>query len=230
MKKISFFVLALTATVLVNAQNNKPTLRTEMEVTPRLGIKGGVNLAKMNAEGFSGSAEFDSKSKTSYNGGLFINIPVGTNFRFQPEVVYSSQGGRNSQLVQTPTGSFTSNYEMDLNYINVPLMLQLQSTTGVFVELGPQFGYLINAKNKSNSNGAGSSNTELNIKDQLNKLDIAAAGGIGYLSRIGLGINARYNYGFTNVLDENNSNYVSGQKLRNRLYQIGLFYQFGAAK
>jgi hypothetical protein len=106
----------------------------------------------------------------------------------------------------------------------------LQSTTGVFVELGPQFGYLINAKNKSNSSGAGASNSEMDIKDQLNKLDIGASGGIGYLSRIGLGINARYNYGFTNVLDDSKANYVSGQKLKNRMYQVGLFYQFGAAK
>jgi hypothetical protein len=230
MKKISFFALALTATVFVNAQSKQPTLRTEMEVTPRLGIKGGVNLAKMNHEGYSSASEFESKSKTSYNGGLFINIPVGTNFRFQPEVVYSSQGGKNTQVIQTPTGNITSNYEMDLNYINVPLMLQLQSTTGVFLELGPQFGYLINAKNKSISSGAGTSNSEMDIKDQLNKLDIGASGGIGYLSRIGLGINARYNYGFTNVLDENNANYVSGQKLKNRVYQVGLFFQFGAAK
>jgi hypothetical protein len=62
MKKISFFALALTATVFVNAQSKQPTLRTEMEVTPRLVIKGGVNLAKMNHEGYSSASEFASKS------------------------------------------------------------------------------------------------------------------------------------------------------------------------
>lgn len=227
MKKISFVAAALAAGMTVFAQQ-QPKLTTDMAVTTRFGIKGGANLAKLNAEGYSSSADFKSKSKTAFNAGLFANIPISTNFRFQPEVVYSNQGGKNTINTATPTGSVTTNYKSELNYINVPLMLQLQSTTGVYVELGPQVGYLLSAKNKNTD--AGSSNSEMDIKDQLKKWDVAAAGGIGYLSRIGLGINARYNYGFSNILDDKASTYVSGEKLRNRVYQIGLFYQFGASK
>jgi hypothetical protein len=228
MKKISLIALALSAGTLVFSQT-QPKLRTDMAVTTRFGIKAGANLAKLNDDGFSGAAGFDSKNKTSFNAGLFANIPISTNFRFQPEVVYSNQGGKNNINTATPTGSVTTRYKSELNYINVPLMLQLQSTSGVFVELGPQFGYLLSAKNKNTDNST-SGNTEVDIKDQLKKWDIAAAGGIGYLSRIGLGLNARYNYSFTNILDKNYSGYTAGQELKNRVYQVGLFYQFGAAK
>jgi len=226
MKKISFVAVALATSMAVFAQNQQPKLRTDMTVTTRFGIKGGVNLDKLHADGYPSSANFDSKMKTAFNGGVFANIPISTNFRFQPEVVYSNQGGKNSVNTAIPTGTVTTRYKSELNYINVPLMFQLQSTTGVFVELGPQFGYLLSAKNKS-TDGA---DTEVDIKNQLEKWDVAAAGGIGYLSRIGLGINARYNYGFTNILDKDYSGYTSGTELKNRVYQIGLFYQFGAAK
>lgn len=227
MKKISFVAAALAAGITVFAQQH-PKLTTDMTVTTRFGIKGGVNLDKMNADGYSSSSDFSSKSKTAFNAGVFANIPISTNFRFQPEVVYSNQGGANSINTATPTGSVTTHYKSELNYINVPLMLQLQTTKGVYVEVGPQVGYLLNAKNKNTD--AGSSNSEMDIKDQLKKWDVAASGGIGYLSRIGLGINARYNYGLTNILDDKSSTYVSGEKLKNRVYQIGLFYQFGASK
>ena len=226
MKKISFVAVALATSLAVFAQNQQPKLRTDMTVTTRFGIKGGVNLDKMHADGYSSASDFNSKMKTAFNGGVFVNVPLSTNFRFQPEVVYSNQGGKNSVNTAIPTGTVTTHFKSELNYINVPLMFQLQSTPGVFVELGPQFGYLLSAKNKSTDGG----NTEMDIKNQLKKWDVAAAGGIGYLSRIGLGINARYNYGFTNILDEDYSGYTSGTELKNRVYQIGLFYQFGAAK
>ena len=230
MKKISFVAVALATSMAVFAQNQQPKLRTDMAVTTRFGIKGGVNLDKMNADGYSSASDFNSKMKTAFHGGVFVNVPLSTNFRFQPEVVYSNQGGKNSINTTIPTGTVTTHYKSELNYINVPLMFQLQSTPGVFVELGPQFGYLLSAKNKSTDNTSGSGNTEMDIKDQLEKWDIAAAGGIGYLSRIGLGVNARYNYGFTNILDKDFSGYTSGTELKNRVWQVGLFYQFGAAK
>lgn len=224
MKKISLIASALVASTALFAQN-QPQLRTPMSVEPRFGIKGGVNIAKMDNDGFSSGSNFRSESKTGYYAGFLANIPISGNFRFQPEVVYSRQGGKNTQ--SNGVGGGSSSYAMNLDYINIPLMLQMQSAGGFFAELGPQVGFLISGKSKGISSG---NNAEIDIKNQLSKMDIAAVGGIGYLSRVGLGINARYNYGLKNVLDDKASTYTSGQKLKNRGFQIGLFYQFGASE
>jgi predicted porin len=59
--------------------------------------------------------------------------------------------------------------------------------------------------------------------------DIGWSAGAGYLSRIGLGVNARYNYGFRNVVKEDSNGNSIGD-LENRVIQIGLVYHFGAHK
>jgi hypothetical protein len=72
--------------------------------------------------------------------------------------------------------------------------------------------------------------TEQDVKSNLRKMDFSAAGGIGYLSRVGLGIDARYVYGFRNINDTENSNNANAPETKNRSIQVGLFYQFGAGK
>jgi hypothetical protein len=52
---------------------------------------------------------------------------------------------------------------------------------------------------------------------------------LGYVTRVGLGFNARYNFGLTNIIDEGESDLMIGE-LKNRGLQIGLSYQFGAYK
>ncbi len=231
MKKISLFALALSAGLFVFAQN-QPQLTTHMAVAPRFGIKGGVNIANLSDKDFPSSAEFNSNTKTGFHGGFFMNLPMGDVLKFQPELVYSLQGAKSSAKTTVGTSTFTTSYKTHLHYINLPLMFQARpSNGGFYVELGPQLSYLISAKDKDITNsGGGSTTSEVDIKNQLKKFDVAASGGIGFVTRIGLGLDARYNYGFLNVLDKNNSANISGAKLRNRVIQIGLFYQFGAAE
>ena len=222
-------MVALFFGMAVFAQSNQQ-LRTPMAVQTRFGIKGGVNLAKfkVNADKFSpASSAPNTDSKTSYNAGAFVNIPLSSAIRFQPELVFSSQGSKMN-------GSFlgaTYSREADLHYLNLPLMFQAQTTHGFFVETGPQLGYLLSAKSKNQS---GTSNDKVDIKDYLDKFDFSWGAGIGYMSRIGLAINARYNYGLTNVIDDKNtnggSNFFENGELKNRVIQIGLSYQFGAYK
>ncbi|MBD0331114.1 MAG: PorT family protein [Chitinophagaceae bacterium] len=213
MKKISLLSLAVFAGLIVLAQ--EPKLKTDMAVQPRFGLRAGVNLATLEIDDDSQS-NINTNNKTTFHGGVFVNIPVGGMFRFQPELSYSRQGSK-VDYPDVPTG--TVNTEWDFDYINLPLMLQWQSTGGFFVELGPQIGFLLKAEDEESGE---------DIKDDLKKIDFGANAGIGYLSRIGLGINARYDYGFSNIFDDDNT---SGDfKLRNRVIQLGLVYHFGANK
>jgi hypothetical protein len=221
MKKISLFALALGTSLAMFAQN-QPTLTTPMTKAVRFGIKAGVNLATMRADNISPEPDFNTK--TSFNAGFLVNVPFGTsNFALQPELLYSGQGTKIKETtgVISPT---TNSYEQDLSYLTLPIMVQWKSTGGFFVETGPQPGLLIRAK--SDATGSNVDN-----KDQFDKFDLEWGLGLGYLSRIGLGIGARYNYGLTNTLKESSSNSSdNGPDLKHNVIQIGLSWQFGAGK
>jgi len=222
MKKISLFVFALSAGVIVMAQD-----KTKMAIAPRFGIKAGVNLAEFRTNDYPQGSEPSVNMKTSMHGGFFANIPLGTGgLAVQPEVLYSGQGSKMN--VPTTVGSVTTmtKYEQDLSYITVPIMLQWKSPVGVYVETGPQPGFLIRGKQE------GPGDAETDNKSNFDKFDFSWGAGIGFLSRMGLGIGARYNYGLTNTIEDGggNNSANNGPELKNSVVQIGLSWHFGAGK
>jgi opacity protein-like surface antigen len=227
MKKVSFLAVALIATLAVTAQVQNPDmahkpLRTDMEVKPRFGIKAGVNLAKLNIDDDESSTSWNATSKTSFHGGLFANIPLGGALRLQPEIIYSGQGSKLNGPLLSNTGT-SENYEVDLHYVNIPIMFQLQGASGFYGELGPQVGFLVNAEQDRNTGGS------TDIKDWVKKTDFALGAGIGYTTRVGLGVGARFNYSFSNVWNRDGSTSpLSNGEMNNRVIQLGLSYQFGA--
>jgi len=229
MKKISFLALAFISAIAVSAQQDpnkahKP-LRTDMSVQPRFGLRAGANLASLEVDDDYNATNYNTNSKTSFHLGAFVNVPIGGIFRIQPEVSYVGQGSK-------VTGNFVSNplehgiYELDFHYIAVPIMLQLQTKGGFFVEAGPQAAVLIKGQEEQ-----ATAKVDLKDAELVKQLDFGAAAGIGYLTRVGLGLNARYVHGFSNVFNSDNA--PSGSKDReisNRGVQLGLVYHFGAAK
>jgi hypothetical protein len=228
MKKFSFLTLALVTCFGALAQNtdddkaHKP-VRTAMAVQPRLGIKAGINMADMKMDDEAKTTDFKTSGKTSAHFGLFANIPLGGTLRFQPEILYSMVGAKYTETTTT-TPPVSTVYEEDLDYVTVPLMLQIQTPSGFLFEFGPQFGILANAQRDK-----GGVNVE--IKDQRKSVDVAANVGLGYLTRIGLGLGARYNYGLSNVFNKDDAPASQSKyNFSNNVIQFGLTYQFGAYK
>lgn len=229
MKKTSFLILTLCSTALAFAQNTQPQLRTPMAKTTRFGIRGGVNLADLRAKGLpAGTPATDANSKTAFNGGVFVNIPLGTrNIKFQPEISYSSQGGK----LRT-SGSTANTYEQDLDYINLPLNFQFAANNGLFVQTGPQVGFLVGAERSGGTAGFVNSGN----KNDFDKFDLAWGAGVGYLSRIGLGVDLRFTYGIANVVADDaaasttTAPSLKGGTWKNNVAQFSLIYQFGAYK
>lgn len=224
MKKISLFALALCTSAAVFAQDTQPQLRTPMSTQTRFGLRGGVNLADLTFKNLpSGTPVTEAQSKTSFQGGVFVNIPISSMFRFQPEVEFSSQGGK----LQGPSGTGSAG-EQDLHYLQLPLNFQLMSKNGLFLQTGPRIGYLLNAKAKSTMPGVDAEETNT---DDFDKLDFSWTGGVGYLSRIGLGLDFRYNIGIANIIaDDAVDPSYKGSTVKNSVYQFSLIYQFGAHK
>lgn len=233
MKKVSLSTFVLVVSLAVCAQNNppigsrqsSPNLRTEMEVKTRFGLRGGVNLATLELDDDYNATNYNTNLKTSFFVGAFVNIPLTEMLRLQPEVSYLGQGSKVSGNLVSNTAN-SGDYELDLHYLAVPIMFQLQTTGGFFVELGPQAAFLLSAKEEP----ARGSKMDLKSGKLIKKTDFGAAGGIGYLSRIGLGATARYVHGFSNVFDSEGAPSQKKRDFHNRGIQLGLVYHFGANK
>ena len=161
----------------------------------QFGLKAGVNIADLSHQ--SGGRG----SRTGFHVGALAHIHLARMLAVQPELVYSSQGERYDVGDQK------------LNYVNIPILIQYMSPEGLRLETGPQVGVLTSA---SYDIPAG---TETDNKKSFKSSDAAWVFGLGYLSPSGLGLDARYNYGISDITK-------SSAIVKNRVWQFGVFYQF----
>ena len=154
-----------------------------------LGIKGGVNFSNMYTEDVD-----DNNVLTSFNAGLYVNLPISNFISIQPELLFSRKG---SEL--TYNNAFADGTaKFKLNYIEVPVLLKLNLTKNFNIHAGPYFAYLIDAQ-VTNETASGNFNFEDNFNNEdFNKIDTGIAVGIGVDFNM-IGIGARYNYGLTTV-------------------------------
>lgn len=162
----------------------------------QFGIKGGINIASIDVEGGN-----DIDSKVAGHLGVLAHIHVTRHFAVQPEMVFSMQGGKEGNLTAKQ------------NFINIPVLLQYMTGSGFRLQTGPQLGFLVSAENEVGDH-------EVNVKDQLNTMDLSWSFGAGYLTRSGFGVDARYNHGLTNT------NEAETPVAKQRVWQLGVFYQF----
>jgi hypothetical protein len=162
-----------------------------------MGIKGGLNLYSIYNDNSSGN-----DLKPGLHLGLLWHIHKSENFALQPEVVYSLQGA-----------NLPANVTLNLGYVNVPILFQYMFNNGFRLEAGPQIGILVHAESELSGNRD-------DVKNNFKPIDIALAGGIGYVSSSGFGLDARYNYGLSNIND------LSSDRITNRGFQVGVFYLF----
>ena len=160
------------------------------------GIKGGVNFSNISND----AADTKADTKTGFHLGGLAHIHLTRSFAIQPEIVYSTQGAE------------YSDGKLKLNYINVPVLAQYMFGRGFRLETGPQLGILTTSEFKSG-------HTESDV-DNFSNADFSWAFGASYLGHSGLGIDARYNLGLTDVTKSTTTDF------QNRVWQVGLFYQF----
>ncbi|PUB27460.1 putative outer membrane protein [Elizabethkingia sp. YR214] len=176
---------------------------------PRFGIKAGGNLSSITAN--------DSKSKFGFYAGAFMNAPISAEFSIQPEIVYSLQGAKANGTYEIE-GYRITNMKQNLGYINVPVMIQYNATPELYLEAGPEFGFLVDAKAKGDVNGR---SFDGNNKDSFNTFNFGLGLGLGYKFTSNLGINARYVAGLTNIAKNS-----GGETAKNTNFQLGLGYTF----
>lgn len=137
-----------------------------------LGIKAGANFST-----FHDASGLDNK--TGLLVGAFAAVKFNDKFAIQPEILYSQQGA------DSDLGDF------DLDYINVPVMFKYKLIGPLNVQVGPQFGFLVN-------------DDAPGVEDQIKSksFDLSGVAGLGLDLPLGLRVDARYNFGFTDVYDD----------------------------
>ncbi|UTX49439.1 porin family protein [Chryseobacterium sp. MA9] len=210
MKKL-ILGLALTAGTFAFAQQTGNTSSNPVS----FGVKGGMNVSSLSKD----SGLDDQKSKIGFNAGVFANIPLAASFSVQPEVLYSQYGNK-SDFTALGT-KYSASTKLD--YIAVPVMFQYNLIPNLYVEAGPEFGFMVSAKNKLKNESNGDSTTSDNYKDNFNTFNFGIGLGAGYYFTPNLGLTARYVAGLTDIAKNRPS---GSDAVRNNVFQVGLAYKF----
>ncbi len=154
------------------------------------GIKAGANFATItDATGLS--------NRTGFVVGVFGGIKFNDKVAIQGDLLYSQQGAD------------ADPNKIDLNYVNVPIVLKYFIAQGFNIQAGPQFGFIVDD----------------NIKEVVGNIfaaesfDLTGVVGLGYDFPMGLRADARYNFGLTDVFNNN----VEG---KNSVITLSLGYSF----
>lgn len=154
-----------------------------------LGVKAGANFAKIS--------DVDNLSnKTGFQAGIFAGIKFTDKVGIQADLLYSQQGAK-----------FEAE-EFDLNYVNIPVVLKYYLIQGLNIQAGPQFGFIVDDNVKE----------VFKSIDEAEKSDVSGIVGAGYDFPFGIRVDARYNFGLTDVFKEN--------KGKNSVASIAIGYSF----
>lgn len=160
-----------------------------------LGIKAGVNFATLND-----ATNLDNR--TGFVAGAFVGAKLSDNVGIQADLLYSQQGAE------------FEGEKFDLNYVNVPVVAKFFVFKGLHIHAGPQFGFKIDDNTQSLF---GELFNDAAVKD----FDLSGVAGIGYDLPLGIRIEGRYNFGLSDVGEEDEFEFG-----KNSVYTLSIGYSF----
>jgi len=201
-RAVSLAVLALGLTAM-SAQAQKKTM----------GIVAGVDFATINgSDNLNGAG-----SRTGFQGGLFVGIPLGTGgWAIEPEALYSMQGA-------TYSGS-GNNGALAADYIKIPVLVTWSKNPGgkgVYVLAGPTVGFSVSC-NVSGTTGFGSVDGSCeNEADFKAKTTFSGDVGLGF-SNGRFGLEGRYSWDWGDAFEVASGSTGAGTSLnmKNSVWSI----------
>ncbi len=150
-------------------------IQESMAQETTLGLRGGLNFANLSGSDVSGE-----EAQFKYHAGAFVQVRVTDFFALQVEGMYSLKG------------SETSIGDIDLTYVDVPILAKIYFSDRFNIHAGPQFGVLINAENET-------AGTSTDVTDRFSTLELGAAAGIEYHLEMGIHFGARYQFSLNSI-------------------------------
>ncbi|QES87534.1 porin family protein [Rhizosphaericola mali] len=149
MKKL--FLLAVASVGLLSLQAQRFKGNTVTERT-KIGIHGGMSVAYLSyGSGYDGYGNYYSNNSDALVGGTYgidIEMPLKNGWYLQPEVNYTNMGGKDwNTQTDNNNNSYSFKYRDALNYLQVPILIKYKPMLqGFGIYFGPQYGYLLSAK------------------------------------------------------------------------------------
>jgi len=179
----------------------------EQEKRIQFGVRSGLNISSVVGE----DEDFESPdARFSFYGGLVVEGKINDRFSVLSEVFYSRQGFELGESFDDD--EFDPQLQVD--YIQVPLMLKVNIFEGLSAHAGPQFGFKISEEYDTDilDNG-GDTDTDF-FKD----FDLQITTGVQYSFKIGLFVQARYTYGISELRDNT--------EIHNSVFSTGVGFMF----
>jgi hypothetical protein len=153
-----------------------------------IGVKGGINYSNVYD---SKGQEFDADAKLGFVAGGFLQVPLGSLFGIQPEVLFSQKGFVGSGVL------LGTNYELTRtsNYLDVPIFLALKPSSKVTILAGPQFSFLLSQKDVFKGGGITVEQEQEFDNENIRKNTMCFIGGLDFnLGPLVLGTRAGWDF------------------------------------
>lgn len=195
------------------------------------GVNFGPTFSTMSFVTTEPDDAFDTKMIQQFKGGVSVRYISEKNLGFIAELNYSLQGYEQKFAVDPEAEEAPkSKYIQKLGYIQIPFLTHIYfgRKGRVFVNLGPQFSFLIGEekiKNLSDSDYEdGKAWAQYDLKVQ-NKFDYGLVAGMGFELRTGAGnfsIEGRYYMGFSDIYKSHKTDPFS--RSANRVMSAAITY------
>ncbi|MEO5681774.1 MAG: porin family protein [Chitinophagaceae bacterium] len=149
----------------------------------QLGAKGGVNMTKIDGKSFADEFNY------GYHAGAFATIKISNRVQIQPEVLFN-QFTTKADTAFGNVFNVKNLKEVKLNYVSIPLLLNLSPAKFISFQVGPQFGILLDKHKNLFENG----------KDAFSGGDFSMVGGV-QLNIGGIRLSGRYVIGLADIND-----------------------------
>ncbi|HUS01769.1 MAG TPA: porin family protein [Chitinophagaceae bacterium] len=160
------------------------------------GIKGGATFNKLTGKSFKEEFSF------GYHVGAFATLGMGGKLSLQPEVLFN-------QVNQDTSSSFSSVYQFNridkvqLKYLSIPILINYNLSNLLALQLGPQFGILIDQNENMLQNGS----------DAFKKGDFSMIGGL-QLKLLKFRVYGRYVVGLNDISNIGNKDQWKSQSIQ----------------
>jgi hypothetical protein len=152
------------------------------------GMKTGINIGKF----VPNKNSIDYKYKFGFYAGGFINISLEEKLEFQPELLFALQGSKvlvkglnipNFDFNGNPiSNSNTYNFEYEVNEltISIPLIVKLFLSNKLYLESGPQIGFIIDRSLNSSQQIINGEDDSFIIRESDDSFDFGISLGFGF--------------------------------------------------
>jgi hypothetical protein len=169
-----------------------------------IGGKVGANLTKISGQAF----------KDGYNLGYFLGgfaeIDVNKKWGIQPEVLWNQVNTRHADNFSAVYNSFRdSTGTIKLKYLTIPVLLRYNVSNALTLNLGPQFGILLDQNQTLLKNG----------QNAFKNGDLSLVAGVT-LNLSALRVYGRYNIGLNNISDAPDQ-----EKWKSQQIQLGVGFK-----